>query len=819
MISGNCINDSFINSRVIMRFFLRCFIVCFVFLFSKTLKANDLVNSAPIAQEDEGFTYQDNDTSGDLSENDYDPDGDALTYSLVSGTPNGIFTVNPNGTYTFVPNQYYFGVTSMVYQVCDPSGACDTAVLMMYVPFLNDPPQANDDYLMVEMDEGRFGNAKTNDYEPDLENLVYSKLVGPFNGTVTFNANGTFFYIPNPGYTGTDMIVYQACDPCLVCDQATIFITVAGPNEDPFASPSLNNPVNEDEVLTGNLSAFVSDPENDPIVFSLQSPPSQGSVTISASGNFVFTPAANFFGNVSFNYLACDAFGQCALGTYGINVLPINDAPVASNDTFSGNEDTIVTASVASNDQDIDSPNLTYTLTSVSSNGILQFSSNGSFIYTPNANWFGTEIVNYQVCDNQSLCANATLTIQIISVNDAPLAIADVATGQEDVPVIGTVANDTDVESAVLSYSASSAQVNGTITMQSNGNYSYFPNENWFGTESVSYTVCDADGACVQGTLTITIAYVADQPIVQSEEFFTNEDVTLTGDVSLNDDSNGEGSLTYSAVGVPANGSIAINSNGTFVYTPAPNWFGTVTISYLGCNGMNICDSGVLTITVQSINDSVIAQDGTAAINEDALLNGNLSLLTSDVEDAVLTYTITVQPQFGTITLESNGSFTYQSLDDYFGSDQFTYNACDTQGSCDQGMFSITINSVNDAPVAEYGESYTGEDNSFVWFLPEATDADGDELTYTVVIPPVHGSAVVQSNGTYSYAPDFNFHGVDTLTYMVCDPFGGCDQEIVVIYVFSINDDPAAVDDFNSISSNTMSVSYTHLTLPTKRIV
>ena len=787
-----------------MKLDLRCLLFLGFFAFSLGLKAGCVLNAAPVAVEDEGFTYQDNSTTGDLSENDFDPDGDALTYSLISGTVNGITTIYPNGTYLFVPNQYYFGVTSMTYQVCDGNGGCDIGLLMMYVPFLNDPPQANDDILMVEVDEGRFGNARTNDYEPDLEILFYSRLVGPFNGTVTFNVNGTFFYIPNPGFTGTDMIVYQACDPCFVCDQATINITVTGPNEDPSATPSLNNPVNEDTQLIGNLSGFVSDPENDPLIFSLQSPPSQGSVTISQSGSFLFIPAPNFSGNVTFNYLACDVFGQCALGNYGINVLPINDAPIAINDNFSANEDTQVSGSVAANDIDSDSPTLTYTQTTVSTNGILLFNNNGSFTFTPNANWFGQEVISYQLCDNLSLCANATLTINIVSVNDSPVAVDDFASGVEDVPVVGTVANDSDIESSILIYSAQVTQANGTITMFGNGTFTYFPNENFFGTEAISYSVCDGNGSCDQGTLTVTINYVTDQPVVINENFLVNEDNILSGDVSLNDDSNGEGSLIYSIVSTPANGITSMNANGTFVYTPAANWFGTVAISYLGCNGSNVCDSGILTIIVQSVNDAVVALDGSANTQEDATLSGNLNLLASDLEDAVLNYSITIQPQFGTISLGLNGAFVYQSLVNYFGADQFTYTACDLQGSCDAGVYFVTVLSVNDAPVAEYGESYTGEDNAFVWFLPEATDADGDELTYSLVTPPSNATVAIQPNGTYSFTPDFNFHGIDTLTYRVCDELGACDDEIVVVYVFSINDDPVAVNDNNTISANSM---------------
>lgn len=787
-----------------MKLVLRLVVCCCLFVFADRMNAGVVLNSPPVAVEDEGFTYQDFSTSGDLSENDYDPDGDELFYTLVSGTPNGTITINPDGTYFFVPNPYYFGVSSITYQVCDGNGGCAIGLLMMYVPFLNDPPQANDDLLMVEMDEGRFGDARANDYEPDLENMVYYKLVGPFNGTVTFNSNGTFFYVPNPGFTGTDFIVYQACDPCLVCDQATINITVTGPNEDPSASPSLNNQVPEDTQLTGNLSQFVTDPENDPITFSVQTQPSQGTVVISSNGDFVFTPAANFSGNVTFNYLACDVFGQCALGSFGINVLPVNDAPVAQNDIASGNEDAQVTGSVASNDLDSDSPGLIYSLTSTSINGIIQFNADGSFVYTPASNWFGQEVLTYQVCDQLALCATATLTIDIISENDAPVAIDDFATGLEDVPVSGTVANDTDVESSVLVYSAPVSQTNGSIVMLSDGSYTYYPNENWSGTEIIQYSVCDQQGACDQGVLTITITYVADQPVVQNEQLSTNEDTVLAGDVALNDNSNGEGQLSYSVIAAPAFGTITLNTNGTFNYTPASNWFGTVTVTYLGCNGANVCDSGVLTINVISVNDPVVANDGSSNISEDTALNANLNALASDVEDAVLTYSIVVQPQFGTVTLGSNGAFTFQPAPNYFGPDQFTYSACDAQGSCDQGVYIISVSSVNDSPVAEDGEAYTGEDNPFIWFLPEATDADGDDLTYSLITPPMHGTVVVEPDGTYSFTPDYNYHGVDVMTYMVCDESGACDAAVVVIYVFSINDDPVAVDDFNTINSNSL---------------
>src|SRR5688572_8098021 len=134
------------------------FILRSILIIGLLISACDVVGqSAPVVENSSNFTYQEFSVTGDLSENDYDPDGDPLTYSLVTGTPDGTLTIYPDGTYLYEPDQYAFGVEYMTYQVCDDEANCVTAQLTMYVIFLNDDPQPQPDNILVEQNTTYYG--------------------------------------------------------------------------------------------------------------------------------------------------------------------------------------------------------------------------------------------------------------------------------------------------------------------------------------------------------------------------------------------------------------------------------------------------------------------------------------------------------------------------------------------------------------------------------------------------------------------------------------------------------------------------------------
>jgi VCBS repeat-containing protein len=244
----------------------------------------------------------------------------------------------------------------------------------------------------------------------------------------------------------------------------------------------------------------------------LESDPQHGTLVLNADGSFTYTPAANFFGSDIFTYKAIHGTKESDIATVTITVNEVNDAPVASNDSYSTDEDTplnIAAPGVLGNDNDADGDALTVVLVSGVTNGQLTLNANGLFSYTPNANFNGTDSFTYLANDGTANSADvATVTITVKAVNDAPVANDDVATTTENTPVlINVLANDSDVENDGLTALLVSGVSHGTLTLNSDGSFTYVPHANFFGTDSFTYKA--KDGTDESNVATVDIEVVA----------------------------------------------------------------------------------------------------------------------------------------------------------------------------------------------------------------------------------------------------------------------------------------------------------------------
>jgi hypothetical protein len=143
--------------------------------------------------------------------------------------------------------------------------------------------------------------------------------------------------------------------------------------------------------------------------------PSNGTLTNNGDGSFTYTPDPNFNGTDSFIYEICDTGVACDTATVTVNITPVNDAPVANDDSATTNEDTPATIDAAGNDTDVDG-NLdptSATVISGPSNGTAAGNGDGSFTYTPNPDYNGTDSFDYQICDTDGACDTATVTIDV----------------------------------------------------------------------------------------------------------------------------------------------------------------------------------------------------------------------------------------------------------------------------------------------------------------------------------------------------------------------------------------------------------------------
>lgn len=176
-----------------------------------------------------------------------------------------------------------------------PAGFCDDAVVTITVNPIDDPAVAVDDVYNTNEDTSFDGNVSDNDFEPEGEEITFALDGDVTNGTLVFNADGTFTYTPNAGFIGTDVFTYTACDPGSLCTTGTVTINVLPVNETPIAADD-EYFVGEDDTLNDDVSTNDTDGDGDNLVVTLLSDVSNGTLILNADGTFTYTPDANFFG-------------------------------------------------------------------------------------------------------------------------------------------------------------------------------------------------------------------------------------------------------------------------------------------------------------------------------------------------------------------------------------------------------------------------------------------------------------------------------------------------------------------------------------------
>ena len=367
----------------------------------------------------------------------------------------GTLSLSANGAFEFTPAANFSGTATFSYRAVDngvPPAQTAAATVVITVTGVNDAPVANPDgypgtenTVLSVAAPGVLGN----DTDPDVGTQLTAVLatsVPPAAGTLTLNANGSFTFQPALSFNGVTSFTYNTRDNGTPQGQsaapATVTITVAAVNDAPVAVAD-SYQTNEDVALTvpaAGVLANDSDAENNALTAVLVTSvaPASGTLSLSPSGSFSYSPAAGFHGTATFTYRVVDNGVppvQSAPATVVITVTDVNDLPVANPNTYDGSEDIVLSVpapGVLGNDMDPDvGTQLTAVLaTSVPATaGTVTLNANGSFTFRPASNFSGVTSFTYNARDNATppgqSAAPATVTITVAAVNDAPVAVAD----------------------------------------------------------------------------------------------------------------------------------------------------------------------------------------------------------------------------------------------------------------------------------------------------------------------------------------------------------------------------------------------------------
>lgn len=451
--------------------------------------------------------------------------------------------------------------------------------------------------LGLTADEAGYAGVLYNDSDPEGNPFTATIATQPANGAVVMNANGTFTYTPNAGFSGTDTFSYRATDATGPSLPATVSVLVSsGANQKPLANADTYAPV-EDATFTRTAAQGVlandTDPDGDTMTAVLSTTTARGALTFSADGSFTYTPQADYSGTDSFTYRARDSSNQLSTAaTVTLNVAPANDAPVAAADSYGTDPGVVLIVppaqSVLLNDTDIDGDSLTAQVVTPPASGALNLNADGTFTYNPAAP--GTFTFTYAAHDGTVQSPPATVTL---IVNGRPLAGSDAFSTSEDVPLVrtapGVMSNDSDPENSPLTAIVVTQPASGALNFSADGSFSYAPNANYFGSDSFTYTVSDGTRTSLPATVSLTITAVNDAPVAQGDNYTYFAGTVLSINTArglLANDSDIEGAaLTTIKLTDPVSGALVLNSDGSFTYTPQPGFTGSDSFTYRVSDG------------------------------------------------------------------------------------------------------------------------------------------------------------------------------------------------------------------------------------------
>jgi hypothetical protein len=494
-------------------------------------------------------------------------------------------------------------------------------------------------------------------------------------------------------------------------------------------------------------------------------------------------------------------------------LLIVTPRPIAVNDNYRVNKNTqlvVLPPGVLGNDTDtFGNPLTAIKLTNPTSGTLTAFNSDGSFTYTPIANYVGSASFTYKVNNGLSDSLVATVTIKV---NGPPVAVANSYRFNMNtvltVPAPGVLGNDTDPNGDTLTAVLVTPPnpLRGSLVLNADGSFAYTPVIGFVGLDSFTYKAYDG---LLYSTLAATVTIKVNGPAVAVADIYrVNNGTSLTvpaRGVLINDRDPNVDLLTAILVTPPVRhtGIFILNPDGSFTYTPVVGFVGTDSFTYKANDGL--LDSNIATVTIK-------ANGAPVAFNDSYRVNTNTTLtvlargvLTNDTDPNLDTLTAVkvTDPANGVLTLNANGSFTYVPVVGYVGTDSFTYKAYD--GLLYSNVATVNLK-VNGAPIAVNDGVYNANKNTALIIplpgvLSNDTDPNiGDTLTAVKVTSPANGTVTLYTTGAFTYIPALNYTGSDSFTYKVYD---GLLYSNIATVSLKVNGPPVAVADSYNVTKNT----------------
>jgi uncharacterized repeat protein (TIGR01451 family) len=302
---------------------------------------------------------------------------------------------------------------------------------------LNTSPVAVDDeYTTLEntLLQISASGVMQNDLDAEGDALAAILDTDPVTGVLALQSDGGFTYLSPPGYYGEITFTYHLSDGLSASNSAQVLVTITPDNAPPVAVSDTYTS-SEDILLQIDAPGVIQndhDPDGDVLNAILDTNPITGALTLQPDGGFTYLPLYNYNGEITFTYRLSDGLVYSNIGLVTVNVIPVNDPPLAVDDFAATLEDTQVAVDVLANDSDVDGDLLSLSAIGQPVHGSTTISATIA-VYTPAVNFFGQDVFTYTVSDGQNSVAAAVVTITVEAVNDAPI----VAAGEDQIALEG----------------------------------------------------------------------------------------------------------------------------------------------------------------------------------------------------------------------------------------------------------------------------------------------------------------------------------------------------------------------------------------------
>ena len=602
----------------------------------------------------------------------------------IEGT-YGTLTIAANGSYSYAVNTSdtdYLAIPAgqnrvdqFTYRASDAKGLSDLARLTVTVIGGNSPPTGSPQGNITGTEDVTLSltnAALTQGYSDVNGDPLTAVNLTADRGTVTSLGNGNYTLSLPANQSGAVVLSYQVTDGNGGSANAQRTVTFTAVDDAPTAADGTATTA-EDTAVQIDVASLIG--EVDGNAYTVSATSADGIVSV-AGTVITFTPAANSNGAKSITYTVTDSTGAMLAdsGTIAVTVTPVNDAPVAVSDSLTTAEDTPLVISdpqvLLGNDTDADGDTLTIVevITDANGNGTVTRDSNGVITFTPDADYNGPATFSYRISDGTTTSvATATVNVAVSAVNDAPTgsSTATLANGTEDqgtyfVSTADLLQGFGDVDSpnlAVVNLTAQGGSTALTVTPVANG-YTVTLPADFNGSVALSYGVTDGEFT-IPGSLSFTVDAVNDAPVAVADTLNATEDTvaSFAPSLLLGNDTDADGdTLTVQDVQSVSGGTVALDSAGNIVFTPAANFNGPATFTYRVTDGTAISAAATVTVNVAAVNDAAtITGTSTGSVTEEGPLTTSGDLDVSDVDsgEAVFRTPASLQGSYGTFTFNS----------------------------------------------------------------------------------------------------------------------------------------------------------------------